>query len=445
MIDVARALLSSRSMKASSLLGGSCVMVLAALGVHAACNSASAAPQAAEAPKEPAPDPNALGPKDESLAPLLRTSPLLSPLLDKASALRLQVLVSAVREPAPGAVPPVATLIRSGYRVDAEYFYPASSIKLAAAVGALEKLGTLRKNGGEGASVDAPLRFFAGSGMPPQERDGSNLDGGRITLGHEVKKALIVSNNDAFNRLLDFAGYDELAGRMAGDGFSSVRIRHYLGAAPSLAGDARQNPRIQIVAAEGQAPIEIEARQSTRALGESDVPGLTVGSAYLDDKGQKVDGPMEFSQKNRISLRDLQDMLIGVVRPDLLADRKTALDEPERVFLTAVLGTPPSASKNPSFDAESQPDSLHRPLLVAVRKAMPGHRIRSYEKNGQAYAFVVQNTYLVDETTHRSVFVSATAYVNGNGTMNLDQYRYDDVTQPLFDGLADVIAHQFLN
>lgn len=58
---------------------------------------------------------------------------------------------------------------------------------------------------------------------------------------------------------------------------------------------------------------------------------------------------------------------------------------------------------------------------------------------------MTQNVYLVDETTNRSVFVAAAAYVNGNGTMNQEQYRYDDVTQPLFDGLAEVIAKSYLN
>ena len=52
----------------------------------------------------------------------------------------IQILLSEVRED-PGGVP---TLRRHGFRVDAEYFYPASSVKLCGAIAALKKVAALR-------------------------------------------------------------------------------------------------------------------------------------------------------------------------------------------------------------------------------------------------------------------------------------------------------------
>lgn len=328
-------------MKQGYLVGGGCAVFGLGLALYAALHSSSCGsrPTLAQA-KGPETDPNALGPNDESLAPILRTSTQLGTLLDKAATLRLQVLISAPTEEGSG----VSGLRRNGYRVDAEYFYPASAIKICTAVAALEKLGTLRGDAG-GPGPDTALRIFATSGAPPQERDGSNLDGGRMTIGHEVKKALIVSNNESFNRLLDFVGYDELQERMQRDGFASVQVKHYLGAVPGAAGDAKQSPRMQLLV--NDAPLEIPAREATKTFPPSTVPGLAVGSSYLDEKGQKVSGPMSFAEKNRVSIRDLQDMLISIVKPELLPARRVQLQADERTFLLKVLGTPPSESKNP--------------------------------------------------------------------------------------------------
>ncbi|TAK90443.1 MAG: hypothetical protein EPO07_20395, partial [Verrucomicrobia bacterium] len=60
-------------------------------------------------------------------------------LLTNAPEYRLQVLISEVREEHGKPV-----LVRHGYRVGAEYFYPASTVKLCGAVAALQELERLQ-------------------------------------------------------------------------------------------------------------------------------------------------------------------------------------------------------------------------------------------------------------------------------------------------------------
>jgi beta-lactamase class A len=77
------------------------------------------------------------------------------------AAFRVQVLVSAV-ETAPGHAP---RLTRSAYRLGTEYFYPASAIKLAAAVAALQTIERLGSANGSIDLADTPLEIaplFAG-------------------------------------------------------------------------------------------------------------------------------------------------------------------------------------------------------------------------------------------------------------------------------------------
>ena len=378
----------------------------------------------------------ALGSSEEDLSALLKGVPAIAPMLAKAASYRLQVLISVPRD---GTTP---WLKRSGYRVDAEYFFPASAIKLPMSIAALEKLADIRK--GSGASqvgIETPLRIFSTPGGRYEDRDISNVQGATITIGHEVRKSLVVSSNEAFNRLFDFVGYDEVNQRMVRDGFDSVRFRHTLGFAAT---DPRRSSRIQFLLP-GRTPMELPERPSAETLAASSVAGLFVGDAHYDGNGRLVNQPMSFEEKNRVSLRDLQDMLISVMRPELLSSRQVQLEPYEREFLVRTLGTPPSESKNPVYSAKEQPDELHRPLLIAVRKALPSHRIRSYGKGGQAYGFVVQNSYLVNETSKRSVFVAATLHVNEDGTLNDDQYEYSEVAKPFIDALGELLAKHYLN
>ena len=95
------------------------------------------------------------------------------------------------------------------YRSNAEeYFYPASTVKLPAAVIALEKLRSI--------GVDRRAVMVVG-----EHESGKSV-------GRYVREVLLVSDNDAFNRLYDFVGQAPLNDRMSELGFDGTRIMHRL-------------------------------------------------------------------------------------------------------------------------------------------------------------------------------------------------------------------------
>ena len=51
-----------------------------------------------------------------------------------------------------------------------------------------------------------------------EEADESNLEGGRITVRHEIRKLFLVSDNRAFNRLYELVGRDRLAASLERSG-----------------------------------------------------------------------------------------------------------------------------------------------------------------------------------------------------------------------------------
>ena len=355
---------------------------------------------------------------------------------------RVQVLLSEVVTQASGRV----GLKRFGYRVDAEYFYPASAIKLCAAVAALQILERLQAAHQSPDLLDAPLEIaplFAGD--PPQRDDPSHLGNGRITVGQELRKLALVSDNQAFNRLFDLVGHAQLNQAMHALGLNSVVINHRLS-------ESRPIPNAQASAAvtlqpPNAQPIVVPARPSALGLTNRG-PGLQVGTGYR--RGETlVRAPMDFTRRNGISLVDLQDLLIHLVRPDVdLGTPELALAAPHRAWLLRAMTEYPRASTNPSYSAKDYPDEYGKFLLTGIRRVFPDtrpeERIQITGKIGRAYGFTIENACLYNPKNHRTVFVTAALYTNADGILNDDQYEYASVADPFLADLGEVVARRWL-
>ncbi len=357
-------------------------------------------------------------PSAGSLETRLRKSSKLAPILDQAPTYRFQVLVSV---PAPDGS---GWLEREGFRVDAEYFYPASAMKLCTAVAALEALADLREAKGSDLDVGAMLLTDSAS----------KRRGGATSVSNLVLGSLVVSDNDASNDLFDLVGFDGLHERMWRMGLSSVRVRHRLGAAT---GDPRLTPRITL-ASPGSEPIVIPAREGRVTLEKNDQPGVLVGESHISSGGRIVDEPMSFEEKNRISLADLQELLIGVMRPELRPSGAPRFGAQERSVLASALTAFPSA-RGAGVDRE------HKPFLEGIERVVPRTSLTLASKSGRAYGFLVENAYVHDARSGRSFFLTAAIYANANGRLNDDLYEYGSIAFPVFAELGEVVARTVLD
>jgi hypothetical protein len=363
--------------------------------------------------------------------------PRFDAILERAAEHRVQLLVATIDD---STTPP--RLVRHGYRADAEYFYPASSIKLCAAVGALLRLQEL---GDAGVPVDAdtPLVFhplFEGESL--EDRDESNLDGGTITVAHEIRKLFIVSDNRAFNRLLGFVGRDDLNRMMWEAGLGSVRVSHRLGVGLS-AEQNRRMPRVDLVLPDGSVRT-IPERLSTVELDNDGVAGLEVGTAEMVG-GERLDRPKSFLRSNRVSLVDLQDALVMVVRPEVdLGKKGFALSERHRLLLIDAMTRLPRESLNPVYDAEKYPDHWVKFLLPGLRRVFAADRVGEVGKIGLAYGFTSVTAGLTLDGGRPSVFLAGAIYTNANGTLNDNVYEYDGVAFPFWADVGEVLARAWL-
>jgi hypothetical protein len=135
-------------------------------------------------------------------------------------------------------------------------------------------------------------------------------------------------------------------------------------------------------------------------------------------------------------LRDLQDTLVRIMRPELLpATAAHTASKEDIASLRQALGTLPSESGLAGYDRNVVADYTLSPFLRGIERVRARGKFQIYSKVGQAYGFLIGNAYVVDKDTGRAFFLTAAIYANPDEVMNDDLYAYDSIS---FPALADV-------
>jgi hypothetical protein len=336
-----------------------------------------------------------------------------------------------------------------GFRIDAEYFYPASAIKTFLAVAALRSMS--KRAGGEISPATRILRCRddrpeceppkadeddedkpAPDAAPePPGPDGEpKKKHKKLRVGEEIQKLLSYSDNDSYNRFFDVVGHRELNEQMAELGYGSVRFHHRM---DTPAERSRKTLRVLLLPP-GQRAIEIPLRTSRFEPAPTPAPKLLVGQAYHDG-GKRVAEPMSFARKNYVSLRELQRLNRALLFPEPAEGPSLGLSDKERALvvraMTARLEAPRQAAE-------------HFPLSPGVLEVLPAERVRIVGKSGRAYGFHLDNSFIEDRQSGRGMFVTVTVYANPNGVLNDDDYGYDEISRPLMRALGAALCRELL-
>jgi hypothetical protein len=367
----------------------------------------------------------------EPLRNILLAHPGLRAVLADAPRYRFQAVLGVVEE-RPGSRP---VLVQHGFRSGAEYLYPASTVKLFAAIAALEYLAELRRATGLPIDADTPLRLhplFRGEAL--EETDPTHVAGGSITVRHEIRKIFLVSDNEAFNRLYELVGPDRLAASLARAGIADARIVHRL-SEPRTAEENLRLPRIDFV---GEGFVHTLPERTAAPLPPpADEAGLLIGEAYFAGE-EKVEGPMDFAPKNRFPLAALQRGLCMVIRPDVdCGGPGFDLSPADRELLVTAMGQTPRESTDPLYDPAEHPDAEVKWILPGVRRALAADAVRVHDKTGQAYGFTLENAWVAETAGGRSFFLAAALYTNSDGVLNDDAYDYETIALPFLADLGE--------
>ncbi len=383
---------------------------------------------AQEAGGVPKPSVTTVEPRD--LEALLRTKPDdFRTVLAAQRQHRLQILLAEPVTAADGKV----TLRRSRFGDPRQYFYPASTVKLGAAVAALLELQRLSREQDDAFTMDAKWRALP-------RFPGDAVDPPWIPIADDLRAMLIVSDNPPYNRCFELLSQKGLNETLWSAGLSSARMWHRL-SEPRTVEEHRLTRHLAIQ--QGDTSLAIAPREAGAKLDNSAFTELQVGASHMRGK-ERIDQPMSFADKNAISLEDLQDMLAMVVRPDIDLGKRgfPELSVTSRAFLIEQLGAYPRECPSPEYDEKKHPDEYCKFLLPGLRRVVPADSLRVYAKIGLAYGFAIENSYVENVATGRGFFVAAVIYVNADGCIGDDRYEYESVADPFFASLGEALARE---
>ncbi len=319
----------------------------------------------------------------------------------------------------------------------ASYFNPASLVKLPVACLALQKINELHI---PGLSCHTRLEI----GMRHHCQTGVTVDGtapaGYPTVAHYICKALVASDNDAYNRLYEFLGQEYINASLWRMGYTAARIiRRFNGC------DADDNRYTNPVTFYDDAGNVVYAHpeQVNNALLINPLGAVPKGKAYIDQRGRYVPRPYDYTSDNYISLQDIHTMMQSILFPE-------SCPEPARFHLTPqnyallrrYLSSLPAESDMPAYrDRKLYPDNYKKYFLFGDAKdgIIADRSVRIFNVVGQSDGYLSDCAYIQNGSAGIEFFLSAVIYVNADQIMKDGKYEYQTVGLPFLAELGRII------
>ena len=354
-------------------------------------------------------------------------------LTDHPEKYRLQILYTQIDRDANNK----PSLTTYSYRADTnEYFYPASTVKLAASVLALEKLNTLK--------IKKETTFQTLKNRPSQLeiKTDSTAASGLPSIAHYIKKILLVSDNEAYNRLYEFLGQRPFNESMAKKGFQGVRLTHRLQTPLPRLENQYTNP-IQLIDASGK--VLYQQPEAFNDKPYAAISPILLGKGTMNDAGLVENRPLDFSLKNAYPLQAQHLFLQRLMLPEAFPKKdQFNLSKEDYQFLYRYMSMYPTESKEPAYQEEF---ATYCKFLYygSEKNATIKPSIRIFNKVGDAYGFLLDNAYVVDFDQKVEFIVTAVLLCNEDEIFNDEKYDYDSIGFPFYKNLGEVIYEYELN
>jgi hypothetical protein len=319
------------------------------------------------------------------------------------------------------------------FNVDSSrYFYPASTIKLPMSLLALEKINELKITGLNKFTPMYHDSAYAGQLSVMQDTTSRNK---QPSIAHYIKKVLVVSDNDAYNRLYEFMGQKAANERMRAKGYNP-RFLHRLERA--LSPDKNRHTEKVRFIEDGRVLFE----QAMLFNEDSIKPPARIyrGKGFYRDT-VLIEQPFEFTYKNFYSLTDQQKVLKAVLFPESVdMESRFNLSEDDYKFIRQYLSQLPSETVFPAYYKDtSYYDAYCKFFIYGAGREKPFDQLRIFNKVGDAYGYLIDNAYVVDFGSGVEFMLSAVISVNTDGIYNDGEYDYDGVGYPFFKHLGRLI------
>jgi Beta-lactamase enzyme family len=302
------------------------------------------------------------------------------------------------------------------FRKDAEWFAPASLVKLPLAALLLERF--------ERQPIDWQRISLAFPQMPDCAANAPELRKPQ-PLKRMIERALVLSDDSAYCGLFDALGPHYLQQRLQALGYRSAHIQSRFGSCGPE--QSRITGPVHLIGSD----THFEAARPAFSLWRSPKPVL-IGKAWMRN-GQLVRGAKDFSDSNHFALSELHDFLWRLIN----ADPALQLSETARNFLLEAMRLDPSQSTYSNASERKLSRTYFR--LLAVGDGIWPSDLEVRNKVGWAYGFLSDMAYL--KQGRRECLISCAMYLNKDQVLNDGRYEYDSIGRPFMAELGRLLLN----
>ncbi|GAB2964532.1 hypothetical protein GCM10027048_37570 [Hymenobacter coalescens] len=365
---------------------------------------------------------------------LLHTSPGLSGVVQQAERHELQIIYTRIDRDAQNR----PHFTQFDYRLNERaYFNPASMVKLPVALLSLQKINRLRAQVPELTRRSIMTTGTAGRCQTPVPFAAPADSDQVASVGNYIKRMLLVSDNQAYNRLYEFLGQQYLHEQLQALGYPRVRITRRF-APCDTAANRCTNP-VAFHRRDGTVLLSQPAACNSR-LFNNPLGRIQKGRGYYAG-GKLVNHPYDFTTANYLPLQAVTDLLRTALFPEPRASfPQLGLTEEDYTFLRYYLSATPAESGYSLYTRAEYFPSYKKYLFYGrQRAAVPQSGLRIYNIVGMSHGYLADCAYFADERTGTEFMLSAALYVNADGILNDGQYEYTSIGMPFLAQLGQTI------
>lgn len=289
------------------------------------------------------------------------------------------------------------------------YFYPASTVKLPAAVASLEKLNEID-------SLNRNTKFYI---------EGDSVE---TTFTEAIQQIFAVSSNEANNRLVEFLGFNELNKRIQDKGITDFRVSHRL--STKNADEVSTKPLIIYLNDSTTSTTNTIVNSSAKPL---KLDKVVKGDGYLAED-VLIKEPFDFSLKNWYSIPAQTNLLKRLFFPQLFEENQLfKLTNEQLSFLKEAMAITPHQV---GYDRTTYYDGYGKFLMFGDTQEDIPEYISIYNKVGYAYGTLTDCAYVVDTKNQVEFILAATILVNKNQIFNDNTYEFEEIGIPFLAQLG---------